>query len=332
MREYVETVCGLLPIDNIGFTLTHEHVYMDTTKIYFKSYGESKMSDEKVTLENRAGIVKDLHSIVFGYKDNIIFDNVNDMVNELREFYNHGGRTIFEVSTIDLGRDPLMLREISEKSGVNIVMGGTYYYFPSIDLETQEIILNKGKTALADLMIREFHEGVGSSGIKPGVLGEVGLQYDSKTNSILIHAAMIAQKETGAPVIVHSAPFEVLDVAEEEGADLSKIVMGHWTMNDKVEEVVKRGAWISFDQFGMNFPGIISDEQRVKDVIEIFERGWEDHLLLSQDVCWKVRLKKYGGEGYTDLMLNTLPKLKQLGITQSQINNLMCDNPKRLLR
>lgn len=332
MRTTVETVCGPIPVSEIGTTLTHEHLIVDTTRVYFKSYGEEKMSDEKITVENRSEIVKDLHTIVFGYKDNIIFDNVDDMVQELETFKAAGGKTVFEVTTLDLGRNPLALREISEKSGINIVMGGTYYYFPSIDPKTQEIILGeRGANRLADLMIAEFFDGVDGTGIKPGVLGELGLQYDVNTNNILLHAAMIAQRETGAPLIIHSAPFEALDVAEEEGADPTKIVMGHWTMAHPVDEAIKRGAWVSFDQFGMNFPGIIGDDQRVLDVVAMFERGYEKQLLLSMDTCWKVRLKKYGGAGYGDIFENSFPKLIKAGITQAQLDAVMCENPMKLL-
>ena len=332
MRTTVETVCGPIPITSLGKTLTHEHLIIDTNRVYALSYGADKMSDEKITLENRAEVMRNLHSIVFGYKDNIVFDNIDDMANELLAFKAIGGKTLFEVSTCDLGRDPLALRAISEKTGIQIVMGGTYYYYPSIDEKTKELMQgDHGINRLADQMIREFFDGVGDTGIKPGVLGELGLQFDGPTNHILLHAAMIAQRETGAPLIIHSAPYEALDAAEEEGADLTKIVLGHWTMECPVDEAIRRGAWVSFDQFGMNFPGIIGDDQRILDVLAMFERGYEDRLLISMDTCWKIRLKKYGGNGYDDLFVNVIPKLHEAGITEEQINHLLCDNPMKLL-
>ncbi len=260
MRTTVETVCGPVPIDSLGKTLTHEHLFMNTMNVYSLSYGADKMSDRKITREMRPEILKDLQTVVFGYKDNVIFDNIDDMVEELLPFKEAGGKTLFEVTSCDLGRNPLALKEISEKSGVQIIMGGTYYYYPSIDSQVREIMSGeKGINRLADLMIKEFYDGADDTGIKPGVLGELGLQYDASTNHILLHSAMIAQRETGAPLIIHSAPYEALDAAETEGADLTKIVLGHWTIDQPVDEAVKRGAWVSFDQFGMNFPGIIGD-------------------------------------------------------------------------
>ena len=330
MSTTVNTVLGPLDLSQMGVTLTHEHLWMDTTRIYFKSYGEEKMSDEKITRENRQEIVKDLHTIVFGYKDNIIFNDVDLMIEELSHFKAAGGQTIFEVSTLDLGRNPLRLQEISRKAGINIVMGGTFYYYPSIDSEIQQLIETKGAPALANLMIREFYEGVGDTGIRPGVLGELGLQH-GPTDEILAEAALIAQKETHAPLIVHSAPYWILDMAERIGSDMEKIVMGHWTAEYPVREAIERGAWVSFDQFGMNFPGIIGDDRRIEDVLSVFEAGLDHHLLLSQDTCWKVRLRHFGGDGYAHLLTDILPHLQKLGIPKDALDRIMIDNPARLL-
>ena len=330
MNTTVNTVTGELELSKMGVTLTHEHLWMDTTRIYFKSYGEEKMSDEKITRENRAQIVKDLHTVVFGYKDNIIFNDVDLMVEELSHFRDAGGKTLFEVSTLDLGRDPERLREISLRTGINIVMGGTFYYYPSIDPEIQQLIEAKGAPALADLMIREFYEGVGDTGIRPGVLGELGLQH-GPTNEILAEAALIAQKETHAPLIVHSAPYWILDMAERIGADMEKIVMGHWTAAEPVKQAIERGAWVSFDQFGMNFPGIIGDDRRIEDVLSVFDAGLSHHLLLSQDMCWKVRLRHFGGDGYAHLLTDILPRLQEKGISKQDLDRVIIENPARLL-
>ncbi len=88
---------------------------------------------------------------------------------------------------------------------------------------------------------------------------------------------------------------------------------------------------MSFDQFGMNFPGIIGDDQRIKDVMAMFERGYEKQLLLSMDVCWKIRLKKYGGDGYAHLFGSVFPRLIEAGLTQHQLDRLVSENPLRLL-
>lgn len=335
MNTHVNTVRGAMPIDDIGVTLTHEHLYKDCTKIYFRQFPQTKdtMSDELISRENRDEIWADKHKILYEYTDNLRLDSVDDIVAELKEFTAAGGSTIFEVTTGDLGRDPLKLREISEKSGVNIIMGGTHYYLPMLEPTLYERVVNgqNGAHVLADMMIKEYFDGVGDTGIKPGVLGEVGLRHPP-TDEILARATLIAQKETGAPVIYHYAPFWILDMAEEIGADPTKIVMGHWTMSNRVDEAIARGAWVSFDQFGMDFPGIINDEQRADEVLAMFEKGYDKHLLLSMDICWKVRLKKNGGDGYAGIFHNGFERIMQKGISKQQLLTVMTDNPKRLLR
>ena len=334
MNTHVNTVRGAMPIDDIGVTLTHEHLYKNSVPLYHKQFPKTRqMSDMRITRENRDEIWADKEKILYQYTDNLILDDIDDIVAELGEFTAAGGNTIFEVTPDDLGRDPLKLREISEKSGVNVIMGGTHYYLPMLAPALYERVVNgkNGAHILADRMIKEFSDGVGGTGIKPGVLGEVGLRHPP-TDEILARATLIAQKETGAPVIYHYAPFWILDMAEEIGADLSKIVMGHWTMRSRVEEAVARGAWVSFDQFGMDFPGIINDEQRADEVLAMFEKGYEKQLLFSMDICWKVRLKKNGGDGYAGIFNHGFVLMQQKGITKQQLLSVMTDNPKRLLR
>ena len=97
-----------------------------------------------------------------------------------------------------------------------------------------------------------------------------------------------------------------------------------------MDEAVQHGAMISFDQFGMNFPGIKGDDERLKDVVAMMERGYEDRLILSQDMCWKIRLRCCGGDGFGYLQNSILPRLKELGVTDTQIHKMMVENVKAL--
>jgi len=336
MNKYVETVRGPMLIEDIGITLTHEHLSFSCVNFITRLMGDDRqMTDEKITPENRDKVTGSHYNGLCVYKDNIVYDDVDDIVKELEDFKAAGGSTIFDVTPSDLGRDPLKLKEISEKSGVNVIMGSGYYGIVSMDPVSLDLLLKKGLHegvhALADHMIREFYDGVGDTGIKPGVLGEIG-QHRGETEGLLARAALIAQKETGAPLIFHGPWLSVLDVAKREGADLSKIVMGHWNMDWPVEEAMKRGAWVSIDQFGINYPELTQDERRIEDVLKFFDRGWDKQLLISQDMCDKTRLKKNGGAGYGELFTSTFPKLIARGLTQEQLDRVMIDNPKRLLQ
>lgn len=329
MSKLVQTVTGPVRAEELGVTLTHEHAYFDCKYLYERAHPHLNFSDEKITPENRTRVMKDLDTVLYKYGDNLCFDDTDLIVKELAEYKAAGGQSLVEVTTIDLGRDPLKLRRISEKTGLQIVMGGSYYHYPSLPEQTKDFIVNLGVNGLADFFIKELQEGVGGTGIRPGVIGEVG-PGDDEGSDIIMHAAAIAQRETGVPAIVHYATMDTLRIFEEERADISKLVMGHWGIEFPVDEAVRRGAMISFDQFGMNFPGIKGDDERLREVMSMLEKGYLRRLLLSQDVCWKIRLRKCGGQGYAYILQDILPQLKEMGVTDEQMNTLLIDNVREL--
>lgn len=330
MAKQVQTVMGPIDVDQLGVTQAHEHCYFDCEYLYERAHPHIVFSDEKITTENRKTVMTDLQTVLYTYGDNLLFEDTNMIIDELADFKAAGGQTIFDVSTVDLGRDPWKLRRISQKTGLNIVMGSTYYHFPSLPPQTKELIMNKGINGMADLFIQELEEGVAGTGIRPGVLGEIGPGEGEEGTQIILHAAAIACRETGVPAIIHYSNMNVLRIFEEEGADPRKVVMGHWGMEFPVDEAVQHGAMISFDQFGMNFPGIKGDDERLKDVVAMMERGYEDRLILSQDMCWKIRLRCCGGDGFGYLQNSILPRLKELGVTDAQIHKMMVENVKAL--
>ena len=211
MGKMINSVRGPIDIDSLGVTLTHEHLWFDVATLYKRAHPDLVMTDEKVTKENRKKILRDLHSVVFEYEDNLCFNDVDMTVKELESFKAAGGQTIVEVSTADIARNPLKLREIAEKAGINVIMGGSWYWFPSLDVDFRDFIMTQGKNKVADILIKEIYEGVGDTGIKPGVIGEVG-NGDYEGTDIIYHAAAIAQKETGVPVICHSPDLQAMSI------------------------------------------------------------------------------------------------------------------------
>ncbi len=329
MSRMVNTVTGPVPVEQLGVTLTHEHLWFDIADLYMRDCPTRVMSDEIITRENREYILSDREKVIFGYRDNLMFHSVDMIVEELKPCYEAGCRTIVEVTTKDLGRDPQKLREISERSGIQVIMGGGYYHFPALPAEEKEAILKNGKDWLAERMIRDVTEGVDGTGIRCGVIGEIGPTADEGGLTIM-HAAAIAQRETGVPVIIHYGPMYALDIFEEEGADVSKVVMGHWGEECPIDEAIARGAWVSFDQFGMNFPGIKGDDTRIEETMRMIEKGYLDRLLVSQDMCWKVRLRCCGGTGFAELLTSTKERLIERGMAKEQWDALLVDNVRRL--
>lgn len=341
MEKRVITVLGEISPEELGVVLPHEHLLWDQ-KCWAHEEPQELWEREKVrqpvSLENRGHVI--YHN--FDYLDNLWQTDLNVAVNEARKFKIAGGGTICDVSTVGLGRDPKALYQISIETGLNIIMGSAFYVAGSWTEEEKEMSDEqiKGK------MINEFKNGVGPMKIKPGLLGEVGVSDISNPIEIKsLCASAMAQRELGCPVLIHTPIWEkdgnkILDILEKAGADISNVALSHLdpTMDDYdyADSLAKRDAYIVYDQFGMHLMSyegmfIPSDDARIKTVKEQIRRGNIEHILVSQDVCFKICLTKWGGHGYAHILENIVPRFLQEGLTEEQIHTILVENPKRFL-
>ena len=212
-RGYVQTVLGLVKGDELGVTLAHDHVLIDGTFMYVEppEIGQRKMAHEKISLENRGWV---------GYhwtsnKDNVELKDEEIAVSELKHFVAAGGKTIVDPTNIGLGRDPVGLARIARLTNTHVVMGAGYYigstHPDNMDALSQDDIARE--------IIRDIDVGVGDTGIKAGLIGEVGCTYpwwDNEKKSL--RAGVDAQLETGAALMVHpgrspNSPVEIAEVS-----------------------------------------------------------------------------------------------------------------------
>jgi len=134
---------------------------------------------------------------------------------------------------------------------------------------------------------------------------------------------------------------EILEVLEEEGADLERVIMCHIERTvsqlESVEKIAERGCSIAYDMFGyeMYYPysrfDVPNDAGRINQVKRLIDDGYLDKILLSHDIDMKIRLTKYGGYGYGHLLNNIIPRMRLKGITDAQIDQMLIENPMRLL-
>jgi phosphotriesterase-related protein len=210
------------------------------------------------------------------------------------------------------------------------------YYPPAADIDRRSV------DSLADELVREFEDGVGETGIRPGIIGEIGTDkpWLSPAEERVHRAAARAARRTGMAVTTHGVLSPVglaqLRVFEEEGLDPARVVIGHadsWPHLDHYLAIVERGASIQFDFLGMAFtPQERVDEPRIIELLtELVSRGHAERILLSQDVCHNQQLKHYGGNGYTYLADAFLPRLREAGVTDDVIDTITVANPRRLL-
>ena len=335
----VMTVLGAVEPDRLGFTLMHEHLYLDLRKNHLPDPGltptERAVWESEVNLSN-------LHLARRGFPllDNYLLDDEDEAMAEASRFKALEGGTIVDVTSRGLGRDPEALKRASVATGLNIVMGSGWYQkvFHPDDMDSRSV------ETLADEIVHDVTVGVGDTGIKSGIIGEIGINGDPITDNEArsIRAAARASLLTGAAISFHSPQLKpekqaVLDIVEDEGADLTRTILGHsCEMADDLPfmlELLERGIYIQFDTLGV----VDTTERRGRDhlvataIPQLIDAGYGDRILLSQDVCWKVHFTSYGGTGYTHIQETFLPYLSALGVTDEAQREITVENPKGAL-
>jgi predicted metal-dependent phosphotriesterase family hydrolase len=309
-EPFVRTVLGDVPRGSLGFALPHEHTQITLWDIQNRwDYWE---------------LTKDVELIE----------------PELRRFRELGGTCLADLTLPGNGRDPLWLTELARRSGLALVMGAGWYrtaYYPP-----EARIDRRSTDDLADELVGEFERGVGETGVRPGILGEIGTDKPWLTaqEERVFRAVGRAARRTGMAVSTHAVLSPVgeaqLRVLEEEGLDPARVVIGHadsYPRLDHYLEICRRGANLEFDFLGMDFtPMERHDEPRiVRRILELLEAGFGDRILLSQDVCHNSQLTAYEGHGYTYLQETFLPRLREHGVDDATLRCLTVDNPLRIL-
>jgi len=259
---------------------------------------------------------------------------------ELAAFRAAGGGTVVDLTLDGVGRDPEWLAGLARATGLHVVMGSGWYrgaHYPA-----EALVDRRSVEALADVIVRDATVGVGESGIRAGIIGEIGTDkpWLSAQEERVHRAAARAARRTGLAITTHAVQSTVgldqLDVFEAEGADLSRVVIGHADSNPSLEyhlAIAERGATVEFDFLGMSFtPLERHGEGRIVDILrELLSRGFVEQILLSQDVCHDSQLRRYGGNGYTYLAESFLPRLREAGVSEDEIRTITVGNPRRLL-
>jgi phosphotriesterase-related protein len=307
---HVQTVLGPIEPDALGFTLPHEHTQIALWHIEGRWDYWQLTRDESVILA------------------------------ELARFREAGGSGLVDLTLPGVGRDPAWLVGLATSSDLHIVMGCGWYrtaYYPA-----EARIDRRSTDDLADELIREATEGVGESGVRPGIIGEIGTDkpWVSPSEERVHRAAARASRATGLAITTHAVLSDVglaqLRIFEEEGADPARVVIGHADSYPVLEHylaLIERGANVEFDFLGMSFtPTERLGEDRVIELLcDLLARGHADRIMLSQDVCHDSQLKRYGGNGYVYLVETFLPRLRAAGVSDVEIETMTVTNTRRLL-
>jgi len=336
----IQTVLGVIDPEELGVTSSHEHILSDMSTYFIEPQGASQkeLADQPLCLENLAWA----RAHRFSNRDNMRLGNRELAAKEVALFRYAGGNSIAEMSQHGLCRDPEGLAYVSRASGVNIIMGSGYYVGIShpADMDT------RSEEEITQEIVTDILSGVGDTGIKAGIIGEIGCTVLTANEKKVLRAACAAQRLTGAPLVVHPCfsdelALEILDILGEAGAVLDHTMICHMEVMDFALETrlkfLEAGCYVGYDNFGnIGYPhgylgmvvNLTTDLARIRDIKDLIERGYLKQILPGQDIVFKDMLRAYGGYGYAHLLENAVPLMRNLGLTETDIHALLVDNPK----
>jgi phosphotriesterase-related protein len=248
------------------------------------------------------------------------------MVEEMRAAASAGIACIVDGGHPDMGRDLDFLKQVSMRSGMPIVAGFGYYAQPFYPPE----IANMSEDQLVDELIRQAHT-------QPvGALGEIGT-WDEFTpdERKVFRAVSRVHLATNLPIFTHTnfgkGAIEQLDLFESMGVRPQRVVIGHvgGLIDPKTEvhkAICKRGAYVGFDR-----QGGAGDARQIPMVLALLEAGYADNLLFSSDFSSAAGLKRNGGAGYAQTLTLFAPKLREAGVDETTLHQILVDNPRRFL-
>ncbi|KAM4689645.1 N-acetyltaurine hydrolase isoform 1-T3 [Discoglossus pictus] len=339
----VQTVLGPIHPNQLGYTLTHEHLTMAFDCCYCPPPPHQEaLASEPIVMKNLFWLKQNPYS----NKENLhLNEEVEAIKDELLYFKAAGGGTIVENTTTGIHRDVKTLKKLSEETGVNIISGAGFYVDATHSSETRSLSVEQ----LTEVIVKEVLQGADGTDIKCGVIGEIGCSWPlTDSEKKVLQATAEAQSQLGCPVIIHpgrssDAPSQIINILQEAGADISKTVMSHLdrTIFDekKLLEFAALGSFLEYDLFGtemLNYQfnqavDMPSDNERIKTLAFLIDNGYEDRIVIAHDIHTKNRLLKYGGHGYSHILTNIVPKMLLRDISQKAIDKILLENPKKWL-
>lgn len=331
------TVLGPVPVEDLGITLMHEHILNDCS-CWWHPPGPARahLADAPMS----AALQWELRQDPFVNRDNIVLDDEADAVADLGLFVAEGGCSVVDPTCRGIGRNPVALVRIARATGLNIVMGSGYYLEASHPPELAEL----SEDAIADQIVAEALDGI--DGVRVGLIGEIGVSSDfTPSERKSLRGAARAQVRTGLPLMVHLPGWfrlghEVMDIVEAEGGDPRHTVLCH--MNPSYDDfayqrsLAARGAFIEYDMLGMDYfyadqqVQCPSDDAAAAGILRLFEAGFGDRVLLSQDVFIKMMRTRHGGNGYAHVPRHFLPRLVRSGLEPAAATALLHANPMQV--
>ncbi len=307
--SFVRTVLGDISPAELGVTYGHEHLL---------SHPAPQMREGSTDLD---------------------LEDLDVLARELESFKLAGGQAIVEMSCEEWGRDAVGLKELSLRSGIHLIAAtghmNEFYWRDFVDI---------GSRTDSDLeaeMCRHVLDGFDDApGVRAGVIkagtSEGRIHPDEER---VLAAAARAQQRSGAPVSTHATQgtegLQQIECLAKEGADLTKVLIGHQDMRMDWEThlaIVEAGCFIGYDQFSKDHKRL--DVHVVEFIQRMFETGHGGQVVISGDLARRSRLPSFGfgcGPGLTYILWRIVPLMLQCGMTRAQVDEVLVHNPRRFL-
>ncbi|MER9052251.1 hypothetical protein NKH89_34555 [Mesorhizobium sp. M0923] len=275
---------------------------------------------------------------------NFVCRSVETVSQEITNMIDAGGRTVVELSCGGLSPDPKGLVQIAHKTGAQIVMGCGYY----VDAKQDRANDSRSVDSFAEEIMSQVLEGAWGTDVRAGIIGEIGCQVPwTSLERRVLQGALIAQVETGASVNIHPGrhedqPQEIAEFVDANGGRIDRTILSHIDRTifdvDRLLQLADTGCVIEFDLFGQEqgyYPWANieppNDAGRLRLIRMLIDHGHLERIVISHDICQLTRLACYGGHGYAHIFENVVPLMRERGFSETEINAILVDNPKRLL-
>ena len=312
----VETVNGSIDVDQLGLTLIHEHFRAADEGVRFQFphlYDEQEEWDRAIA--------------------------------DARAVRSHGVATVVEPSALFLTRDAAFSKRVADESGLQVVLATGIYTYDHLP----QPLMTRDEDGLADIFVYEIENGIQGTGIKPALIKCAADAAGVTPNVEKVHRAVArASNRTGKPIMAHSRPAsgtgpEQMQIFIDEGVDPALVQVAHTGDTDDldyIERLLDTGCFIGLDRYGVDI--YLPTENRQVTTLALLERGYADRMFIAQDYCstldWFPReLQDYlkANEvpdwSMTFLFEKVIPELKERGMTDEQLDQMMVENPKRWL-
>lgn len=315
----VNTTLGIAKTQDLGRTLIHEHALIGFPGWFLDNRQPKYDRDEAIP-------------------------RVVDAFQQLKDY---GVGTVVDPCPADLGRDAEFYAEVSQRSGVNLICAtGVYYEAAGLTYVFRHLDVN----AIAEIFIKEIEDGIGDTGIRPGIIkiatGDgVVTEYERK----VLTAAGKASKATGTPVLSHTEKctcgHDQIDIITGEGVAANRLLIGHSDGTEDIDyqtSLAERGVFVGFDRFGIEI--YVPDETRINNFKQLVDKGYQDQLMMSHDYvnCWMGGTPGLAPGVRPDAVMpnwrmthifeKVIPALKELGMQDSDFDTILRDNPYRFFK